>query len=215
MLDNTMYMIYNNIIKLREMVLMGATSFMFTIDGDNVRQAYSNAVEDALHYHGHDNYNGTISTTRGVREFTWTKSKQFPTPQDYADHLMMNGTIQKWGSAGCILIKSEKKDVEKIETKVVKVEKIAPTKKEKTWWTIYVVKLKDGTVISNHQSKTDATKRATEEVKKRGVEIVIEQQKALKQGSPIELTLKPQIKQEKKKEKKTVNTYLMFGWAAC
>jgi Tfp pilus assembly protein PilW len=127
----------------------------------------------------------------------------------------MNGTIQKWGSAGAILIKSEKKDIEKIETKVVKVEKVIPTKKAKTWESVYIVKLKDGTVISTYKSKTDATKKATEEVKKRGVEIVIEQQKVLKQGSAIELTLKPQIKQEKKKEKKTVNTYLMFGWAAC
>ena len=194
---------------------MGATSFMVTQSGETLQQAYRQAVENALYFNGHDDYNGTISTTSGVKEFKWTKSKEFPTVESYADHLIMNRSVEKWGSAGAILIKSENKTVENFETKVVKVEKITPTKKAKTWESVYVVKVKNGEVISRHKSKTDAIKKATEQVKKHSLEVIIEQQKVLKQGTNIELTLKPVTKTEKKKEKKTVNTYLLFGWAAC
>jgi hypothetical protein len=193
---------------------MGATSFMQTQKGLDLKQAYRDAVENALHFYGHDSYNGTISTTSGVREFSYTKSKQFPTPQSYADHLIETNAVSKWGVAGAILLREEKVDVEELIESVKKVEKIAPAKKAKTWESIYVVKLKDGTVIATNKSKTDATKRATDEVKKRKVEVLIEQQKVLKVGSPIELTLKPIVERKKSKKKENVKTYLLFGWAA-
>lgn len=47
---------------------MGACNFETEAYGTTAAQAYSRAVEDALHYSGHDPYNGTISTTSGVRE---------------------------------------------------------------------------------------------------------------------------------------------------
>ena len=48
---------------------MGATTFGNLAVGKykNASQAYNDLVEDALYDHGHDPYNGTISTTNGFR----------------------------------------------------------------------------------------------------------------------------------------------------
>lgn len=42
---------------------MGATTYTINATGTNVRNIFDDLVEEALHYHGHDSYNGTISTT--------------------------------------------------------------------------------------------------------------------------------------------------------
>lgn len=42
---------------------MGACDFATIGAGKDLKDAYNNAVEDALYQHGHDPYNGTISTT--------------------------------------------------------------------------------------------------------------------------------------------------------
>ena len=47
---------------------MGATDFTTTATGRNAQEAYRAACEEATYEHGHDPYNGTISTTSGVRE---------------------------------------------------------------------------------------------------------------------------------------------------
>lgn len=48
---------------------MGACDFGTSVIGkfENVNEAYNQACDDAIHYHGNDPYNGTISTTRGFR----------------------------------------------------------------------------------------------------------------------------------------------------
>jgi hypothetical protein len=47
---------------------MGASNFQDEAYGRSAAEAYNRAVSDALHFSGHDPYNGTISTTSGVRE---------------------------------------------------------------------------------------------------------------------------------------------------
>ena len=49
---------------------MGATTFVISYKGETLGEAYNNAVTDALWNHGHDPYNGTISTTDGVTDRT-------------------------------------------------------------------------------------------------------------------------------------------------
>jgi len=44
---------------------MGASDFRTVATGKDVADAYRNAVESATYEHGHDPYNGTISTTHG------------------------------------------------------------------------------------------------------------------------------------------------------
>ena len=45
---------------------MGATNFIQEIEGyDSPKEAYLEAVRDAIYCYGHDPYNGTISTTSG------------------------------------------------------------------------------------------------------------------------------------------------------
>jgi hypothetical protein len=48
---------------------MGAHSFTTVEFGRDIRDAYRRACDRAEYDFGHDPYNGTISTTRGVREF--------------------------------------------------------------------------------------------------------------------------------------------------
>ena len=49
---------------------MGACDFKTIGYGKDLQDAYKNAVESALYEHGHDSYNGTISTTSGVELVT-------------------------------------------------------------------------------------------------------------------------------------------------
>jgi hypothetical protein len=49
---------------------MGACNIETWASGKTMSEAYNNAVNDALHYSGHDPYNGTISTTNGFIDMT-------------------------------------------------------------------------------------------------------------------------------------------------
>jgi len=49
---------------------MGASTFWDTATGKTLEEAYDKAVQSALFEYGHDSYNGTISTTRGVIDIT-------------------------------------------------------------------------------------------------------------------------------------------------
>jgi len=46
---------------------MGASNISQVIYGKTLADAYNNACQEATYEHGHDSYNGTISTTRGVK----------------------------------------------------------------------------------------------------------------------------------------------------
>ena len=48
---------------------MGAAQFECHSEGETVSEAYSAAVEDALHWHGHAGYTGTIAEKDGFTEF--------------------------------------------------------------------------------------------------------------------------------------------------
>ena len=47
---------------------MGAHSFLHKIVTSDAKGTYEHLVKEAYYYHGHDSYNGTISTTSGLKE---------------------------------------------------------------------------------------------------------------------------------------------------
>lgn len=84
---------------------MGATNFDLVIRGNRSAQdAYTSAVDDALHEYGHDSYNGTISTTEGVNVVNVR-------PMAEADAARLAGerldNLQKWGPCEAIPLLAE------------------------------------------------------------------------------------------------------------
>lgn len=88
---------------------MGACTFQDTIEvaeSQDYRDAYRIACDQAIAECGHqDGYNGTISTTCGV--------KLLPTPEninDFIDDVLENGKygIEKYEKAGCIEVPANK-----------------------------------------------------------------------------------------------------------
>ena len=59
---------------------MGASTFQCIASGDSLQDAYQNAVQSAVYSHGHEPYNGTISTTDGVvdRSGFWMELMAYP-----------------------------------------------------------------------------------------------------------------------------------------
>ena len=84
---------------------MGASSGYDIVQKEQAKdlpEAYNGLAEDALHYSGHDPYNGTISTTNGCREINcpdeWTEW-QGPERSKFINKLW-DDECEKWGPAG-------------------------------------------------------------------------------------------------------------------
>lgn len=82
---------------------MGACTFTNTIGGKGMdpNTAYKELCRQAQYDHGHDPYNGTISTTSGYVIVTVAKGRSI---DKVIDEELMGGDspVQKWGPAGCI-----------------------------------------------------------------------------------------------------------------
>jgi len=96
---------------------MGASNFSTTKVAKTPREAYKKAVEGAEYEHGHDGYNGTISTTEGYYFFDehprWG-TKKF---DDWENKILSKdyGPVQKWKKAGCVEIKGKAaKEIKKV-----------------------------------------------------------------------------------------------------
>ena len=75
---------------------MGAHSFLHKIVTSDPKGTYEHLVKEAYYYHGHDAYNGTISTTCGLDKF----NKQFETDADvdaWLDTDQPWDITEKWG----------------------------------------------------------------------------------------------------------------------
>jgi len=76
---------------------MGGCTFQTEEFGSTPKSAYLRAVEQAYYDHGHDPYNGTISTTRG---FDFVELGEDEDPFVYAkEHY---NDYDKWDSCGCV-----------------------------------------------------------------------------------------------------------------
>ena len=77
---------------------MGATNFIQEIEGyDSPKEAYLEAVRDAIYCYGHDPYNGTISTTSGFEYLGKVDARDV---EDFIEK--HTDDYGKWGDCGCI-----------------------------------------------------------------------------------------------------------------
>lgn len=87
---------------------MGATTFSVRSVGDNAKDAFQKAVENARYESGNGGYTGTIAEKRSFVLINMpTKPTSFRDVYTYADQLIDNGDKRiddKWGPAGCIYI---------------------------------------------------------------------------------------------------------------
>ena len=87
---------------------MGSHTFGNTIGGKKMtpNEAYKTLCDDALHEHGHDAYNGTISTTSGFVLVALPPRKEL---HKFIFDLLEeeDRQIQKWGPAGCIELRGK------------------------------------------------------------------------------------------------------------
>lgn len=77
---------------------MGAHNFHHQEHGETPDEAYSSAVNDALHYSGHNPYNGTISTTNG---FIVINREEGETIDEWASRVLDDRRINKWDACAC------------------------------------------------------------------------------------------------------------------
>ena len=87
---------------------MGATNFSDSAIGKfkHAREAYNELVEEAKYDSGHDAYNGTVSTTSGVKDLTSRAPKYGTKAFDkWEEKCLEDGTAEKWGSAIAVEIK--------------------------------------------------------------------------------------------------------------
>jgi len=78
---------------------MGAHNFEVWGRGKTAKEAYDNAVADALYEEGHNPYNGTISTTNSFIMIELTDGESL---EEWRDRVTMDDRVQKWENCGCV-----------------------------------------------------------------------------------------------------------------
>lgn len=80
---------------------MGACNFTVKSFGRTIQDAFKNAVDNALYEHGHDCYNGTISTTDFKCELKDVPRYGTKAYNKYIDDLLNDWTrLKKWETVG-------------------------------------------------------------------------------------------------------------------
>jgi hypothetical protein len=135
---------------------MGATLVIDRNYGNSMKEAYSNAVEDAIYENGNDSYNGTISTTSGFIDKTEEFNASGKSIQEYADYLWDNDKLNKWGNALGVCISKPVENTNKIKSQV----KTNPQKGNRVWKTMYQAHTVDDIIIGESEYQMDAIKLA-------------------------------------------------------
>ena len=78
---------------------MGAHNFAASAYAKTAEDAYNNLVEEAIYDHGHDAYNGTISTTFG---FVIIPFKDGESSVEWMDRMMEHPDVEKWENCACV-----------------------------------------------------------------------------------------------------------------
>lgn len=137
---------------------MGAIVINLRSVGNSMREAYDNAVEDAIYENGNDPYNGTISTTRGFIDLTKEFKKSNLDIYEFSDKLYEDSRLQKWGDAVGICLQEPIINKNKVKSQV----HTNPQRGSRVWKTMYEVRGRDGNVLGNSEFQTDAIKIARE-----------------------------------------------------
>ena len=186
---------------------MGATWFETRHSGKTLQNAYKSACDMAEGEYGHqEGYNGTISTTHGVRDVTenYNKSK-FDSVEQY-----IRSQVEVLGKRDCHAICIRKPIENKNKTKS-QVEHIF-TPGTKQWILKYEVEGyydNDGNVIASCTTKGDAVKAARAFTEKHQITTRILMRKHLIKASPTVAKIT-----YKKAPTERDGEWIFFGWAA-
>jgi len=156
---------------------MGATDFRLTFRGMSVGRAFQDAVEAAEHEHGHDSYNGTISTTEYYGDLTDRFKKSGKSINAFVDEFLEN--CPKYH---CYSICIESPEIDKGRTKS-KVEHIV-TRGTKKWVLKYVVHcLREDKIVASCLTKGEAVNKARKFTEETRLPTSIEMTKVLEKGN--------------------------------
>ncbi len=78
---------------------MGAHNFHDSSYGESPKEAYDDAVSNALFEYGHNPYNGTISTTNG---FVVIPLREFETLDEWEERVLDDNRVRKWDACACV-----------------------------------------------------------------------------------------------------------------
>lgn len=184
---------------------MGASLIELRSRGNSMKEAYHNAVEDAIFEHGNDSYNGTISTTSGFIDKTNEYHSSGKSLSEYADWLYHNNKIAKWGNAVGICTSKPVVNTNKIKTQVT----TTPQRGNRVWKTIYEVRLSDRSIVGSSEFQIDAIKIGRKYTEEHKVKTYVHITKQLTNSS----TLISEIAY-KKSDKETVGSYYFIALAA-
>lgn len=180
---------------------MGSNTFYERLRAPNIKEAYNNAVENAIDEWGNDPYNGTISTTNDFVDVTTkfkNSGKKLNEFIESAEDVMDKRDC--WG----ICTQEPKSNSNKIKSQV----EIIPQVGKCVWETRYEVR-GEGTLIGSHILQAGAIKIARDYTERTKINSSITRVKVLKEGNKDvgSITYKPS-KDERPGE------YVLFGWAA-
>lgn len=183
---------------------MGATWFQTTNSGKTLQEAYKSACEIAEEIYGHqEGYNGTISTTHGVKDVTenYNKSK-FDSVEQY-----IRSQIESLGKRDCHAICLQKPIENKNKTKSQVEHLITPGTKK--WILKYVVYDNDLQMVTSCDTKGEAVKKARDYTERHQSSTYICMEKVLEKGSKkvAKITYK-------KSQTERNGRWIFFGWAA-
>ena len=181
---------------------MGASWFEITAYGNSLKEAYSNAVEDAEQESGHDSYNGTISTTHTIDDLTDQFRRSKKGFDDYVK--MQQDKLHKRDCAGiCILDPISNKNKTKSQVEHI----VTPGTKK--WVLQYTVETYDGNFLSAHATKGDAVKIARYHTEKTQQATKIKMRKVIEKADPLVARIT-----YKKAPTERDGEWIFFGYAA-
>jgi hypothetical protein len=188
----------------KKLLIMGASWFQQVGYGKTLDDAYKSACEEAEVEYGHqEGYNGTISTTHGVRDITEEYKRSKLDLEQF-----VRSKVEILNKRDCCSICLQEPVGNKNKTKS-QVEHIF-TPGTKKWILKYeVINDWGGKFIGSYLTKGDAVKKAREYTEKHQVTTKITMKKELDKSSPTVAMIK-----YKKSPTERPGKWMFFGWAA-
>lgn len=185
---------------------MGSIDFELHSWGKTIREAYQNAVDEAVHEHGNDYYSGTISSTNGYSDVTNDYKRSGKNLNKYVQDVLNNSGK---GSCFAICMQPPIKNTNKTKSEV-KHNVIRGTKK---WQLKYVVysnnDIHDGySKVKSFLTKGEAITFARKRVDELECIAVVKMEKELFGADPTVATIR-----YKKSSKEKMGQWLFFGVA--
>lgn len=182
---------------------MGASWFQQTGYGKTLKNAYDNACEEAEVEYGHqEGYNGTISTTHGVKDVTDKYKNSKMSLENY-----MHSQKEVLNKRDCCAICLQEPVGNKNKTKSQVEHLVTPGTKK--WVLKYVVYDDALRMITSCDTKGEAVKKGREYTEKHQSSTYICMEKTLDKGNK-----KVAIIKYKRSTTEKPGKWVLFGWAA-